>query len=289
MIVPPIKSQGIKTKLISWINNLIFMSDIQKDMRWIEPFFGTGVVGFNSPMIGEHIVGDINPYIIGFYQSVQNRIITADSMRNYLERESLLLSEGGYSYFLEVRNRFNCSHSIYDFIFLSRSGFNGMMRFNSRGEWNVPFCKKANRFSKSYITKICNQVENVSQVIHSNKWKFCNINFSEMIANATPKDFIYCDPPYYGRNTDYFNTWTENDELILFKMLKETSAKFILSTWHHNDYRENEMLKRFWNEFNVVTKEHFYYNGGKLENRHSVVEALIFNFEVKNCSNCDLN
>ena len=47
VIVPPIKSQGIKTKLVPWINDLILTSGTDLNARWIEPFFGTGVVGFN--------------------------------------------------------------------------------------------------------------------------------------------------------------------------------------------------------------------------------------------------
>jgi len=91
---------------------------------------------------------------------------------------------------------------------------------------------------------------------------------------------IYCDPPYYGRYVDYYNGWKEQDEEILFQMLKETKAKFILSTWHHNDWRENEMIKKYWNKFNIVTQDHFYHSGGNIENRRSVVEALVCNFEV---------
>jgi len=66
--VPPIKSQGIKTKLVPWINDLILTSGTDLNARWVEPFFGTGVVGFNSPMRGAHIVGDTNPHIINLYE-----------------------------------------------------------------------------------------------------------------------------------------------------------------------------------------------------------------------------
>ena len=44
IMVPPIKSQGIKTKLVPWIKALI----PEAKGRWIEPFMGTGVVAFNS-------------------------------------------------------------------------------------------------------------------------------------------------------------------------------------------------------------------------------------------------
>ena len=53
IIVPPIKSQGIKTKLVPWINDLIAKSGLDlTNANWIEPFFGTGVVGLNAPVGG---------------------------------------------------------------------------------------------------------------------------------------------------------------------------------------------------------------------------------------------
>jgi len=282
--IPPIKSQGIKTKLVPWINDLVLRSGIRLDGGWIEPFFGTGVVGFNAPMHGKHIVGDTNPHIIDFYKGVQSGEITPCSMRIYLEKENLLLAnsdENGYAHFREVRARFNREHNPYDFIFLSRAGFNGMMRFNRKGEWNVPFCKKAGRFAPAYVTKICNQIANVERIIRKNDWNFSTTSFIETIEKAGADDLIYCDPPYFGRHVDYYNGWTEQDEQALFKALSHTPAKFILSTWHHNDYRENEMVNRYWRKFNVMTKDHFYHSGGKIENRRSVVEALVFNFDIK--------
>ena len=283
-IIPPIKSQGIKTNLVPWINDVILRSgiDISKS-NWIEPFFGTGVVGFNSPLKGKFIVGDTNPHIISFYNGILKREITPMNMRAYLERESKILSssdEDGYAYYREVKNRFNCFHNSFDFIFLSRAGFNGMMRFNRKGEWNIPFCKKPNRFSPAYITKICNQVNAVQQIITNKTWEFNNQGFIETIKRAQKGDLIYCDPPYFGRYVDYYNGWTEKDEQELFNVLSETKASFILSTWHHNEFRDNEMIARYWNRFNILTQEHFYHSGGHIENRHSIIEALVFNFEL---------
>lgn len=145
---------------------------------------------------------------------------------------------------------------------------------------DIPFCKKPDRFAPAYITKICNQVEKIQRVIRCNNWEFNNVSFVETIQRAQEGDIIYCDPPYYGRYVDYYNGWTEDDEIALFEALQNTPAHFILSTWHHNEYRENEMMVRLWNNFNVETKEHFYHGGGHIENRHSMVEALVFNFDL---------
>lgn len=283
--IPPIKSQGIKTKLVPWINDLILRSGIDIDTAtWIEPFFGTGVVGLNSLVRGTHVVGDTNPHIINFYKKIQSGDITAGKMRAYLEREGehlRLAGDNGYDHYKAVRDRFNNNGDPFDFIFLSRAGFNGMMRFNKKGYWNIPFCKKPERFAPAYITKICNQVAGVRQIIASGVWNFNHVSFTDLIKQATKNDIIYCDPPYYGRYVDYYNGWTEEDEETLFILLSETPAKFILSTWHHNEFRENEMMERFWNNFNVMTKDHFYHNGGSVENRHSIVEALVYNFNLE--------
>lgn len=279
IIVPPIKSQGIKTKLVPWIMELA----PKVKGRWVEPFLGTGVVAFNSGY--KHaIVGDTNPHIINFYKCIQSKEITPASMRAYLEKEGELLSnasDNGYDHFRLVKNRFNQHFSPYDFIFLSRAGFNGMMRFSKKGHWNIPFCQKPDRFAQAYISKICNQVEKVSKIIKP-EWTFLNQPFFDTIQMATNEDIIYCDPPYFGRYVDYYNGWTQEDEERLFNLLDDTKAKFILSTWHHNDYRKNDMIDRFWSKFNVFTKDHFYHSGGKVENRRTIVEALICNFDVKN-------
>lgn len=285
VIIPPVKSQGIKTKLVPWINDILLKSGIDVEQaNWIEPFFGTGVVGLNSPVKGRHIVGDSNPHIINLYNGIKDGIITEYNIRAYLEREGKNLEnadENGYAYYREVKNRFNRDHSSFDFIFLSRAGFNGMMRFNKRGEWNIPFCQKPNRFAPAYVSKICNQIAATERIIKKGEWEFINQNFIDTINRAEAGDIIYCDPPYFGRYVDYYNGWTEEDEERLYVALVNTPAHFILSTWHHNEFRENEMMNRFWNNFNVATQEHFYHGGGHIENRHPMVEALVYNFELQ--------
>ena len=280
IIIPPIKSQGIKTKLVPWIMELVPAIS----GKWIEPFLGTGVVAFNANF-KKAILNDTNPHIISFYKGIQSKEITAPLMKQYLEKEGELLSvaaDNGYEHYRNVRSRFNDgNYSPYDFIFLSRAGFNGMMRFNNKGNWNIPFCKKPDRFAQAYVTKITNQVSTVSKIIKPEPaWTFHNKSFADIIPLATENDFIYCDPPYYGRYVDYYNGWTEHDEELLFTLLSETKAKFILSTWHHNDWRANDMIEKYWSKFNIVTKDHFYHSGGSIENRKTVVEALVCNFDL---------
>ena len=275
IFVPPIKCQGIKTKLVPWIIENI---KIEPEGRWIEPFMGSGVVGFNvRPKAA--LFYDLNPHIINFYNDLKYSRITPNLVKEYLEVEGKNLNEKGGEYFYEIRERFNKNNKSLDFLFLSRSCFNGVMRFNRKGFFNVPFCKKNNRFAKPYITKIVNQVNYIFEALKMYDWKFECADFKNAIVNSNTEDFIYCDPPYFGRHVDYFNSWSEDDEYNLSRLLKETKSKFILSTWYKNIYRENEMIEKYWREFFILTKDHFYHIGGKEENRNPMIEALILNFE----------
>lgn len=275
IIVPPIKCQGIKTKLVPFIKQL---SQLNRYGRWIEPFMGSGVVGFN--VIHQNaIFSDINPHLINFYNAILNDEINSVRVRKFLEDEGLKLSKYGEDYYYKVRERFNKSNSPLDFLFLNRSCFNGLIRFNQKGEFNVPFGHKPKRFSKAYITKIVNQVDYVYLLFKELNWKIICQDFHETLSNVSENDFVYCDPPYLGRHVDYYDSWDENMEKELFSILNMLPCKFILSTWHGNEYRENPFINRLWSKFHIITKEHFYHVGAKENNRNSMLEALIMNYE----------
>ena len=83
IFIPPIKSQGIKSKLVEWIKSNI--ENIHYD-RWIEPFMGTGVVAFNiRPK--KALLCDTNPHLINFYNAIKNKKITSSVVRKFLTKE----------------------------------------------------------------------------------------------------------------------------------------------------------------------------------------------------------
>ena len=239
---------------------------------------GSGVVGFNlKPR--QALFCDTNPHLIAFYQGINNGTINPIVVRAFLESEGAQLARHGADYYYGVRERFNAEKSPLDFLFLNRACFNGLIRFNRKGAFNVPFGHKPERFSKAYITKIVNQVDWVAERARLSDWTFLHQDFQRTLSHATAADFIYCDPPYAGRHTDYFNTWDQTHEKSLYERLKATRARFILSTWHSNEHRENPTISTCWSEFNVITREHFYHIGAKESNRKPMLEALVTNFE----------
>ena len=92
---------------------------------------GTGVVAFNLAS-KRALLCDTNPHLIAFYQGVSAGEITPEIVRNYLEIEGARLSAKGESHYYAIRDRFNEQHQPLDFLFLSRAGFNGMIRFNRK-------------------------------------------------------------------------------------------------------------------------------------------------------------
>ena len=274
-IVPPIKCQGIKTKLIAPIRALVGEN---LSGRWIEPFCGSGVVAFN--LRPKHaLLTDTNRHIIGFYQAIQSGDITPGGVTNFLEDEGARLREQGESHYYAIRERFNEAGSLLDFLFLNRACFNGVMRFNRKGGFNTPFCRKPERFAPAYITKIVNQVRAVRQTLEQNEWTFAVADFQETLAQAVAGDVVYADPPYMGRHTDYFNTWTDDNEQTLIRFLKCLPCTFVLSTWQENEFRRNPAMDTHWNQEGLhrLLIEHFYHVGSSEDLRHSMTEALITN------------
>lgn len=268
--VPPIKCQGIKTKLIPFIAENIQWNGKGK---WVEPFLGSGVVLFNIQP-DRALVGDTNKHIINFYNDIKNKKIDSSITKDYLESMDIKLKKEGESFYYFVRNDFNINPDSLKFIFLNRSCFNGLMRFNSKGGFNVPFGHKNNRFRQAYITKICNQIQNISNIIKDKDWTFLVSDWKDLLIKTKKEDFVYLDPPYIGRHTDYFNSWTEKDAIELSLTAKILPCEYALSMWKENKYRSNIHLDNYWNDLNIKTYSHFYHIGSTEKYRNKMIEAL---------------
>jgi DNA adenine methylase len=278
MIVPPLKCQGIKTKIVPAITACVSTTI---DGTWIEPFCGSCVVALNvQPQ--RALLADSNTHLINLYRDIQSGAVSPNVVRSFLEHEGEALSRGGDDYYYHVRDRFNDTGSSLDFLFLNRSCFNGVIRFNRYGKFNVPFGHKPDRFRLAYVTKIVNQVTAFRDVLSSRDWHFEVADFRSTLSRASADDFIYVDPPYQGRHVDYYSSWTEHDERDLVGALKNTPARFLLSTWHSNRYRSNPSIAEHWQDsrFFVKTQEHFYHVGSTENLRNAMLEALIGNYEL---------
>lgn len=156
--------------------------------RLIEPFCG-GLAVTLSLMPGRALLNDINPHLINFYAWLKRGLridmpLEHNSTAFYTHRArfNAMLREG----------RDTSRETAALFYYLNRTGYNGLCRFNSRGEFNVPFGKYRRI---TYVTDFSAYRAPLAA------WRFSLGDFDKLPLAAD--DFIYADPPYDVEFTSY--------------------------------------------------------------------------------------
>lgn len=269
---PPLKTQGIKTRLASTIASCIQWPG---NGRWVEPFVGSGAVALNlAPP--RALLADKNPHVINLLKDIRDARITPSSIRQYLTAQGKLLRERGEAHYYDVRNTFNSDPSSASFVFLNRASFNGIVRFNRKGKFNTPFCRKPERFAQAYVTKISNQVAWAARVMHGKNYELTCEVWSGTLEKVTADDFVYADPPYTGRHADFYGCWEDSEALTLLERLRSLPCGYALSMWHSNRYRRNSIIDAVDPSRElIVLIDHHYHVGSKVEYRNDMQEMLI--------------
>ena len=156
-------------------------------------------------------------------------------------------------YYYWIRSKFNDSkkntlENASYFIFLNKTGYGGMYRESSSGEFNIPYGKKKSKniptiFDRDVIINVSRLIQNVT-FIHS--------DFTESLKKVKKDDFAYLDPPYVPvKNKDSFVGYTKNSfdlkkHTELFKQIKNLkNVKFIMSN------SNEELVRTSFQNFNI--------------------------------------
>lgn len=209
---PILKYRGGKSKEIPSYIGLVPKYDI-----YYEPFFGGGATYFYLEPESAFI-GDINSHLINFYKEISGinfdiikkelyklQIQYENNRKIYLNRKLLSSNERvddpNDKLYYHIRDMFNNKiksefnyASIYYFI--NKTAYSGMIRFNSKGEFNVPYGRYAN-FNTALLDIKHHNLLSTAQIYHGSYEKSFNL--------AGPKDFIFLDPPYDTVFSDYGN------------------------------------------------------------------------------------
>ncbi len=195
--------------------------------KWIEPFCGSGAVGFNlGPRQARYC--DINPHIIRLYRDIQNGRIGPVEVQAHLMQAAKALEAGGRACFNGVRDRFNQEAAPLDFLLLNQLCRTGGIRFDREGNLDAPFDPKQARFSPARIRRITAQVAFVSLLTRHLKCRFICRDFRETIKRVAPEDFLFCDPPDMGWQGDRFGDWRPRDQADLMGLLETVPCRFLL-------------------------------------------------------------
>lgn len=164
---------------------------------YYEPFVGGGAVFFDLlPKNAE--LSDLNGELVTAYNVIKNNVdeLIVSLKKHIYDKD----------YYLEVRAKnpeeLNNIEVASRFIFLNRTGFNGLYRVNKRGEFNVPFGRQKNPL-------ICDE-ENLRRVSAALQGvTIIQQDYKNVLKTAKKGDFIYLDPPYYPvSTTSSFTSYT---------------------------------------------------------------------------------
>lgn len=207
-----IKYRGGKTKEIPFLYPHI----PQFNGRYIEPFLGGGAMFFHlEPQ--RAIINDINTRLMQFYVAVQMDYPTLKEELQELETiyaanraafEELKakhpnerVNDDNEALYYEIRDMYNglaarrySDGAIYYFI--NKTAYSGMIRYNARGEYNVPYGRYKN-FNTSLIT-------NENHLLLA-RTEIFNVDYRQIFEMTRNNDFVFLDPPYDCIFSDYGN------------------------------------------------------------------------------------
>lgn len=297
---PFIKWVGGKGQLLNQIDSFLPLDlKLGKLNTFVEPFVGGGAVFFHVAQrypLSRFILSDNNTDLILAYWTIRERVGTLITILHEMQSEYLGLSEEKrQDYYYSVREQFNNGRSSIDmrkfsdawlertsqFIFLNKTGFNGLFRVNSAGLYNVAF----GRYDSP---KICD-AENLVRV--SNLLKRADIfygDFSELLPFIPENSFVYLDPPYRpltetANFTAYSaSTFTNLDQLRLASFcqnLGSLDAKIMISNSDPSNIDpEDRYFAENYPDFRIERTEANRMVNCKAERRGKISELLIMNF-----------
>lgn len=172
--------------------------------RLVEPFVGAGAVFLNAPY-SAFLLCDCNNDLINLFVNIQeNGMAYIDFCKSYFTEENNT-SEKYYA----LRQRFNESTDFAEraalLLYVNRHAFNGLVRYNSRGGYNVPFGK----YKKPYFPE--KELTHFLQKTQSADITFINQNYEQTFNNLQVGDVVYADPPYMPLSTTAkFTTYAGN-------------------------------------------------------------------------------
>lgn len=227
------KYQGGKRREWKYIEKYIC-----KDIETIvEPFCGGAAVSW---MYGKNAeIYDTNSELIRVYKAVRDLEI-----EKILEELEVQKPDEDLYYFHRDRlnkKKYNTElEFLISWIYVRQQCYSGLVRYNSKGEFNTPWGRY-----KNFPHNITPEHQKMLK-----KWKIECKPFQESMKNIKPNSFVFLDPPYFKRNSNYKINQTEDEKLHidLANILQKASYPYLLIHCDCDLYRDLYDDKLIWNK-----------------------------------------
>ena len=246
------------------------LNDIDKNLYNLHLFLYKNA--FNQDFINE-ILQIIKKYNLS--HSFLKDIIPKELKEKYIKTYYAKFNKEAYN---KLKKDFNSSKSKNYLIFylLIIYGFNRMIRFNSKWEFNVPVGNVD--FNKN-VLKALNEY---FKFIKNKDIKFENLDFKDFIQkqNFKENDFIYLDPPYLITFSEYNKIWNEEKEHELLNFLDnlhQRNIKFAISNVTHYKSKINNIFIDWMKKYNVkkIKSNYISYHDNSIK---QIEEVLVINY-----------
>lgn len=270
--------------------------------RFIEPFVGGGSVFLNTNA-KSYLLNDFDKKLIGLQKylyfvkdnhnnlfkniakiidkynlskSYQKNIISTSLKKKYPKTYYAQFNKKNYTRLKDDFNKNKNTNYIILYILLI-FGFNRILRFNSKGKFNLPVGNVD--FNKNVIKALNNYFETVKK----KKINFFNLDYVEFIKKLklnNNNDFIYFDPPYLIAASEYNKNWKEKNEIELYEILDKlniSGIKWMLSNVLIYRGKINKILKNWSKKYKIkrIKSNYISFNDNRIKN---FKEILIKNY-----------
>ncbi len=273
MTKPFLKWAGGKRQLLTKFETL-YPSELKNNDidNYYEPFLGGGAVFFDiisKYSIKNSFLFDINEELILCYKVIQKEVYNLIEILAKFEKAFKVLDEPQRKeYYYEIRdiynlNRFNTDYSNYSenwkfraaqIIFLNKTCFNGLFRFNSSGKFNTPIgsYKNPKILDEDNLILVSKALENaiIDKADYTILRKYYKNN-----------SFIYYDPPYRPiSKTANFTSYSkysfiDENQIMLSKLFKEFDSKNALQMLSNSDPKnenpDDDFFDKIYSEYNI--------------------------------------
>lgn len=228
---PMFKYSGGKSRELKHIKPLL--PPLSEIKRIVEPFCGGGALSFHLEK--PSLLADVRENVTNFYQIMQSSTNFSEMLSKIAIWKTLSVEERERLYYYYRDELFGNNKKFtqaYRWLFLRQQTFSGMDRVNGKtGKINSPF--------GWYKTFPCNINEEHHKFLQN--CEVVNQSFVKTLKSCRDGDFIFIDPPYLDRNSDYgLEKGKHNIELHeeLANILVETQHKWLIIHPDCDFYRE---------------------------------------------------
>ena len=266
---PFLKWVGGKRQLLSQIIPLI----PPETARLVEAFAGGAAVFFGT-QFKTAILNDVNPELINCYYMLQQEPdLLIKNLKSYRYDKDLFYQVRGWDRQPNWTAKYSEIERAARFIFLNRTGFNGMFRVNAKGQFNVPFGKYTN-------PTICDEQGLIEASKLLQKAELRISDFDQVLQSCVSGDFVYLDPPYIpisasSNFTTYANQGFDMDaQYRLAQAVKKLSQRNIAFALSNSFCTEVEHL---YSSFRLIEVQ-----AGRSINAHAHKRGAVKEYIVTN-------